>query len=352
MPPSPPGARLLYAAMNCSLPSTALKRHDGVVAGLLRRRVAIRRPFGHQPASLLEEVATTIRRLSLVADRMRERHFDNLAREIGALRCPINRDVAASHAPQHFVQNQPNDIWMGYWPRLRSRGYIDLCPPGGSHLGKVFICYVSEDRNLVDRLQRELRSHSFELLIERSVDHPFQFEDYRERIEALVTQADTFVFVISPDAIASEFALRELAMASSLNRRLVPILWRKVDLHAVPGLLRDLKFIPFVDNAHFERSVKELIDALLPSKCGRWDNEATFTELADTSEMFHDHMAKLRGSKNIDEIDAPPAVQHWNQWTRPTNTGQTGMFSSIFFRGLSGTRRALAPLRLRRWSSA
>ena len=73
VPPSPPGARLLYAAMNCSLPSTASKRRDRVASVLLWRRVAIPRPVGHQPASLLEKVATAIRCLDLVADRMQTR---------------------------------------------------------------------------------------------------------------------------------------------------------------------------------------------------------------------------------------------------------------------------------------
>ena len=95
---------------NCSRLSTTSHRHDRVLPSLLSRRVAVQRPFRHQPASLLEQIATPICGLDLVADRMRERHLDNLAREVRALGRPISErraeamhgDVAAPHAPQHL----------------------------------------------------------------------------------------------------------------------------------------------------------------------------------------------------------------------------------------------------------
>ena len=55
------------------------------------------------------------------------------------------------------------------------------------------------------------------------------------------------VFVLSPDAVASEVALKEVAHAASLNKRFAPIICRRTDDGAVPDALRRLNFIFFDD---------------------------------------------------------------------------------------------------------
>jgi len=88
------------------------------------------------------------------------------------------------------------------------------------------------------------------------------FEEWWQRIEALVARADTVVFVISPDAVASHVALREVAFAASLNKRFAPIVYRRVDHKQVPEALAKLNFIFFDDAAQFERSADQLAEAL------------------------------------------------------------------------------------------
>ena len=55
----------------------------------------------------------------------------------------------------------------------------------------------------------------FEPLIDRS--EIYAFEDWWLRIEALIAQADTIVFVISPDAVTSDVCHKEVAFAASLH---------------------------------------------------------------------------------------------------------------------------------------
>ena len=50
----------------------------------------------------------------------------------------------------------------------------------------------------------------------------YAFEDWWKRIEALIAQADTVVFVISPDAVASDVCHKEVAFAASLNKQRDP----------------------------------------------------------------------------------------------------------------------------------
>src|SRR2546430_9458162 len=92
---------------------------------------------------------------------------------------------------------------------------------------KVFISYSRKDMAFADQLEAALRARGIEPLIDRS--EIYAFEDWWKRIEDLIARADTVVFVLSPDAVASEVALKELAYAASLNKRFAPIVCRRVD---------------------------------------------------------------------------------------------------------------------------
>ena len=83
-----------------------------------------------------------------------------------------------------------------------------------------------------------------------------------KRIEALIGRADTVVFVLSPDAVASDVALKEVAHAASLNKRFAPIVCRRVEDGAIPEALRRLNFIFFDDPTRFEASADRLAEAL------------------------------------------------------------------------------------------
>ena len=70
------------------------------------------------------------------------------------------------------------------------------------------------------------------------------------------------VFVLSPDAVLSDVALREVSFAASLNKRFAPIVCRRVDDKAVPEALAKLNFIFFDDAARFDESADQLAEAL------------------------------------------------------------------------------------------
>ena len=125
---------------------------------------------------------------------------------------------------------------------------------------KIFISYSRKDMSFADQLEAALKARSFEPLIDRT--EIYAFEDWWKRIEALIARADTVVFVLSPDAVASDVALKEVAHAASLNKRFAPIVCRRTDDGAVPEALRRLNFIFFDDPARFEASADQLAEAL------------------------------------------------------------------------------------------
>ena len=136
----------------------------------------------------------------------------------------------------------------------------DTAPETSQSKAKVFISYSRKDMAFADRLEAALKARGFEPLIDRT--DIYAFEQWWERIEALIARADTAVFVLSPDAVASKVALREVAFAASLNKRFAPVVWRKVDDKLVPEPLAKLNFIFFDDEAQFERRAEQLSEAL------------------------------------------------------------------------------------------
>ena len=125
---------------------------------------------------------------------------------------------------------------------------------------KVFISYSRQDLTFADRLEAALKARGVEVLIDRS--EIYAFEDWWKRIEALIAQADTVVFVLSPDGVASDIALKEVAFAGLLSKRFAPVVCRRVDDTAVPDALRRLNFVFLDDETRFEQGVNRLVEAL------------------------------------------------------------------------------------------
>jgi len=125
---------------------------------------------------------------------------------------------------------------------------------------KVFLSYSRKDMDFADRLEPALRERGLEPLIDRT--EIYAFEDWWKRIQALITQAGTVIFVISPEAVASDVCRKEVAFATSLNKRFAPIVCRAVDVKSVPQELSRLNFIFFDDPSRFDESMGHLCDAL------------------------------------------------------------------------------------------
>ena len=101
---------------------------------------------------------------------------------------------------------------------------------------KVFISYSRKNR-----LEAVLKERGFEPLIDRA--EIYAFEDWWKRIQALIAEADTIIFVLSPDAVASEVCAKEVGYAASLNKRFAPVVFRRVDDKLMPEALARLNFI-------------------------------------------------------------------------------------------------------------
>ncbi len=136
----------------------------------------------------------------------------------------------------------------------------DVASQEATDKAKVFISYSRKDRAFVDRLTIALKERGFAPLI----DHTdiYVFEDWWQRIQNLIVQADTILFVLSPDSVSSQTCKREVEFAASRNKRLAPIELRPVDTSTVPDALERINFELFEDSGMFEQNVDRLTEAL------------------------------------------------------------------------------------------
>jgi len=91
----------------------------------------------------------------------------------------------------------------------------------------IFISYSRKNMAFADRLEAGLKAKGFEPLIDR--DEIYAFEDWWKRIQSLIAQADTIVFVLSPDSVASNVCAKEVAYGASLNKRFAPIVYPPIE---------------------------------------------------------------------------------------------------------------------------
>lgn len=124
----------------------------------------------------------------------------------------------------------------------------------------VFISYSRKDKAFVERLFNALEADGRDAWVDWE-DIPLTAEWLAE-IYSAIEIADAFLFVISPDSVASEICGLELAHAVEHNKRLIPIVRRDVDPKAVPQALAALNWIFFRQGDDFDTAFASLIKAL------------------------------------------------------------------------------------------
>ena len=182
---------------------------------------------------------------------------------------------------------------------------------GAKSKARIFISYSRRDAAFADRLDAALRARGFDPLIDRT--EIYAFEDWWQRIQALIVKADTFVFVISPEAIGSEICKREIDFAISLNKRLAPVVCRATDDGLVPEALARVNFVFFTDEAAFEVRADQLAEAL----CTDIEWIRKHTELGEHSQRWSH--AGRPGPRGL--LLRSPVLEEAERWiaSRPVN---------------------------------
>lgn len=126
---------------------------------------------------------------------------------------------------------------------------------------KVFISYSRRDSTeFADELVAGLDLAGFAPFLDR---HDIAAgEKWEERLGGLIVQADTVVFVVSPEAVKSERCAWEVESALARTKRVLPVIFKAVPESEIPEELRSRQFIRFDGGAGFARPLGQLAEAL------------------------------------------------------------------------------------------
>src|SRR5262252_6720670 len=127
-------------------------------------------------------------------------------------------------------------------------------------LQEVFISYSRKDKEFVHRLDEELKRRDREAWVDWEGIPPG--DTWEKTIYGAIESTHTFIFVLTPDSIASEVCGKEIAHAAANNTRLVPIVHRDVVADNVPKSLGELNWIFCRESDDFEEATNKLISAL------------------------------------------------------------------------------------------
>jgi len=126
---------------------------------------------------------------------------------------------------------------------------------------KVFISYSRADKAFASDLVLGLAACGFAPYIDRQ--DIAAGEDWEKRLAGLISEADSVVYVITPDSLGSENCAEEFRQAIALRKRVLPVVWRPVDDAAAPPEMKRLNYIFFTGEGRtFAAGLADLAAAL------------------------------------------------------------------------------------------
>ena len=108
---------------------------------------------------------------------------------------------------------------------------------------RVFISYSRDDLAFADQLDATLKLIGFDTSMDRHGVHGG--ENWKARLSALIRDADTVVFVLSPNSAASPICAWEVEEAERLGKRIMPVVPSALDGAPAPLGLAALNYIFF-----------------------------------------------------------------------------------------------------------
>ncbi len=146
---------------------------------------------------------------------------------------------------------------------------------------RVFLSYSRKNSAFVEELAIALETFGFDVRIDKRSIEPG--EPWEARLERLLQESDTVVFVISPEFVASERCVWEINKAAGMGKRLMPVIQQFVPETQVPERLRRLNYTYFAGDGHsFAKGLAGLTKALNTDL--EWIRE--HTRIADLAERW------------------------------------------------------------------
>ncbi|MEK7727385.1 MAG: TIR domain-containing protein, partial [candidate division KSB1 bacterium] len=118
----------------------------------------------------------------------------------------------------------------------------------------AFISYAREDSAFALQLAKDLRAVGREIWIDKNIKAG---ESWPSEVQQAIETCEYFLAILSHHSVVSKYVKKEITVASSENKIIVPIILHKCN---VPLLLRDLQYVDFT--VDFQAGFQTLLEAL------------------------------------------------------------------------------------------
>ena len=145
----------------------------------------------------------------------------------------------------------------------QARRAEDAALPPEAEAGRyaAFVCYAREDMDFAEeRLCAALMQRRRAVWID--VRDILAGTAWRDRVRRGIEACTAFLFVISPDSVASEHCREELADALALHKRIVPVIRRDVADDELPRSVAETEWVFLREVDDFSAGIDRLVDAL------------------------------------------------------------------------------------------
>ena len=107
-------------------------------------------------------------------------------------------------------------------------------------MSSVFMSYSRKDRDVVTAMVTAMRAAGDDVWVDLDI---VPSAVWMEEIKTAIANADSVIFVISPDSVASQVCGVELRHAVDLSKRIVPVVVRETPVASVPPPLPDINWL-------------------------------------------------------------------------------------------------------------
>jgi len=127
-------------------------------------------------------------------------------------------------------------------------------------MSDVFVSYSRRDADFVRRLTQALTAHGLSIWVDEQGIPPSA--EWMREILAAIEAADCFVYVVTPEAAASEVCALEVRHALENHKRILPVLRRPVAGGQLAAEVERLQWVDLRDDARVEPGVSQLVEAI------------------------------------------------------------------------------------------
>jgi hypothetical protein len=128
-------------------------------------------------------------------------------------------------------------------------------------MNELFVSYSRKDTEITRRLTERLKAEGLDAWVDWQDIPPSV--DWMNEIKRGIEEANIFLFLVSPDSIASSVCASELAHGILNGKRIIPVIVREIEIETAPTTITHLNWI-FFSRPHddFDDALGKLLDAI------------------------------------------------------------------------------------------